>query len=101
MANFDNELKTGLWAKKSKEGNKFYSGKIKVAGLEYWVNLYETDEQYKTGDNPKDFTIQMRLVDGQEQPREETKSDPYQEVGDSIEVDEHPEIEISDDDLPF
>lgn len=106
MTDFDNELKTGLWSKNGKDGKEYWSGKIKVNGKEYWINLFKTEEKYKKGDKPKEYSVKMNPVDGSVANNEkQPESDPYKDFGDSIEVDdeqdEQLEIEISDDDLPF
>lgn len=50
-------IKTGLWKKDGNNGS-YYSGKIEVAGQEYWVNLYKNDR--KTTDSHPDLNLQLK-----------------------------------------
>lgn len=50
-------IKTGLWKKDGNNGS-YYSGRIEVAGQEYWVNLYKNDR--KTQDSHPDLNLQLK-----------------------------------------
>jgi uncharacterized protein (DUF736 family) len=56
------ELKTGLWQKQGQNGS-YYSGKITVMGVEYWVNLYKNDR--KTEDKHPDLNLVLKPRDQQ------------------------------------
>lgn len=92
----NNEIKCGLWKKKSQRGTEYYSGKIKIDKEgEYWVNEFINDK--KGNDKAPDFQLTMKPVEQQSEQKEEKSEakqfDPFQEFGS--------EVEIKNEDLPF
>jgi hypothetical protein len=62
--NNDDKIRTGLWKKESTNGGAgYYGGKVEIAGIEYWVNLYKNDR--KESDKHPDLTLQLKPKDGQ------------------------------------
>lgn len=52
------EIKTGLWAKQSKNGNTYYYGKIKIGDREFTTTLFKNDK--RGNEKAPDFNIIMR-----------------------------------------
>lgn len=52
------EYRTGLWEKKSEKGNTYYSGKIKLDGKEYKLQLFKTE--IKKSEKSPDYTLFIR-----------------------------------------
>lgn len=52
------EIKTGLWAKQSKNGNVYYSSKININGKEYKLQLFKTET--KKSEKSPDYTLFIR-----------------------------------------
>ena len=58
------DLKTGLWKKTSKNGNTYYSGKIKIEEKEYYVNVFNNN--FKKSDNSPDISLTLKPVEVKE-----------------------------------
>lgn len=52
-----NEIKTGLWQKKSSKGTTYYSGKLKLENKEYQLTLFKNN---KTNEKQPDLNILIR-----------------------------------------
>ena len=52
-----NEIKTGLWQKKSSKGTTYYSGKLKLGDKEYQLTLFKNN---KTNEKQPDLNILVR-----------------------------------------
>lgn len=52
-----NEIKTGLWQKKSSKGTTYYSGKLKIGDKEYQLTLFKNN---KTNEKQPDLNILVR-----------------------------------------
>lgn len=52
-----NEIKTGLWQKKSSKGTTYYSGKLKLGEREYQLTLFKNN---KTNEKQPDLNILVR-----------------------------------------
>ena len=90
------EIKTGLWKKESKKGNKYCSGKFKLDGKEYYLTLFNNDK--KGNEKAPDFNLIIRdSINTQEQtksveipPKIEPSKDIYAEFGE-LALDDFPE----------
>ena len=52
-----NEIKTGLWQKKSSKGTTYYSGKLKLGDKEYQLTLFKNN---KINEKQPDLNIIVR-----------------------------------------
>lgn len=52
-----NEIKVGLWQKKSSKGTTYYSGKLKLGDKEYQLTLFKNN---KTNEKQPDLNILVR-----------------------------------------
>ena len=52
------EIKTGLWKKKSQNGNIYCSGKFNLNGEDYFITLFNNDK--KGNEKAPDFQIFIR-----------------------------------------
>lgn len=53
----DDKIRTGLWKKDGDRGS-YYSGKVEVGGVTYWVNLYKNDR--KESDKHPDLNLMLK-----------------------------------------
>lgn len=97
------EIKTGLWQKESKNGNTYYSGKLKINDKEYKLQLFKSEN--KKSEKSPDYTLFIRdSINTQEEQKsveippkiEPSKANEeetiYAQFGDSFSL---------DDSLPF
>lgn len=84
--NKDNQLKTGLWTKKSEKGTTYANGKIKIENKEYKVVLFKVKE--KKNEKSPDFNIILEEI-----KEKKDNTEVYAEFGELT--------EISDDMLAF
>lgn len=62
---YDNEKQCGLWAKDGQYG-EYFSGKIKVEGKEYYVNLYKN---VSDNENAPVYKVKLNPVDKANAPK--------------------------------
>lgn len=79
--NKDNQLKTGLWTKTSKNGTSYASGKIKLENKEYRVVLFKIKE--KKNEKSPDFNIILEEI-----KEKKDNTEIYAEFGEITEIDE-------------
>ena len=81
----DEQIRTGLWKKESDRGS-YYSGKVEINGVGYWVNLYRNER--KESETQPDLNLILKPRDAQAKPAAKPAAKPVAK----------PEI---DDDFPF
>lgn len=86
--------KTGLWKRKSKKGNDYYSGKLRIAAEEYSIALFKND---KDKDSQPDLMLYINKI---EDIKKEKTSYTVDEIVNSEEFAKGTE-DISDEDLAF
>lgn len=68
-----NEIKTGLWQKKSSKGTTYYSGKLKLENKEYQLTLFKNN---KTNEKQPDLNILVRDSINTQPKQESTLNEP-------------------------
>jgi len=68
----DTLLETGLWARESTKGNKYYSALVEINGVNYWVNLFRVDSS-----NPKapDLSLMIKKAGEKKESKKSAKKD--------------------------
>ncbi len=80
-----NEFKAGLWQKESKNGNKYYSGKIKLGNKEYYITLFDGKSENEKA--PK-FNLIMREKGEEKLETQKLADDVFEQFASEIEVDD-------------
>lgn len=106
-----NEIKTGLWQKKSSKGTTYYSGKLKLGEKEYQLTLFKNN---KTNEKQPDLNILVRdSINTQEKTKlvEKGRKNSELEQVKSKEEDTNPlrdevfadfgQFIVDDEDMPF
>lgn len=91
------EIKTGLWQRESKKGNKYYSGKFKLNGKEYYLSLFTNDK--KGNEKAPEFQLVIRdKINNQDKTNEiPLKIEPTKRIDTNIYADFG---EMTEDDFP-
>lgn len=70
------EIKIGVWSKKSKNGFDYYGGKTQINGVDYFVTVFDNRENKKNEKAP-DFNIILKKVEKQVVISEEDEGLPF------------------------
>lgn len=83
------DIKTGLWEKKSQKGAIYFTGKVEINKKEYRILLFKVEE--KKNDKQPDYSV---IIKEEKQEKKETNSDKvFEEFGKGI--------DISDEEIAF
>lgn len=107
-----NEIKTGLWQKKSSKGTTYYSGKLKLENKEYQLTLFKNN---KTNEKQPDLNILVRdsinTQEKQKQAEKGQKNSELEQVKSKEEEDTNPlrdevfadfgQFIVDDENIPF
>lgn len=88
MNNNENQIKTGLWATQSKNGNEYFTGKVTLEGKTYRIAMFINNK--KLSEKSPDYNLSFS---GMQQPTQTTEKDPLEEFETGV--------VLSEDDLPF
>ena len=83
------DLKAGLWEKKSQKGTTYYGGKVKIDKKEYKILLFKVGE--KKNDKQPDYNIILK--EEKEEKKENNSDKVFEEFGKGI--------DISDEEIAF
>lgn len=96
MKEYDNNLKGALWLKEASTGTKYLGGECEIDGVKYYVKAFKNNN--KKAENHPDYNLVLEPKDKDAKQLKNlhttTKSDPFKDFGDAIEIDEN-------SDLPF
>ena len=55
----NNQIRTGLWSRKSQNNTRYFTGKIEIDGKVYYISLFNNN--FKKSDKSPDLTLCLKL----------------------------------------